>query len=615
MAKKGATRGMRGQTMRLSTVALVLVMLASLTITADARSPRPSRTTAKSIAFPTRTGYAQLVLEARQHHVKRADDHDNDGKSKDDDKNSAQQPPKAQDNQNKDDQNKDDQNKDDQNKDDQNKDDKNKDDQNKDDQNRNDQNKDVQNKDDKDKDDQNKNAQDQDKEKSDDKQSSATQTKPEETKTTEANKPTTTTDDKTTTQASKTSDKPTTTKEPTKTTETKEHTTTTESKEPTTTTESKESTKTTETKEPTTTTDNPTSSHKPHVTAITETNGDVTTIDLPTLYPGGITELPTAQVPPTSDAPYRQVSKYPEGLIFIVVGSVIGFAFLCVMAWRSLVAWSVNRSVRQTESSFATGGNNFFPLAAMAGRSKDESSISWRETEPVTGEKKPGKKVRRSGRRSTSPSIATSGGYTDATMGMRQPLVGNRVSGFSPSPAAPGHSQNASTSLFYSPTANAGVGINSNFGTVPRNYRSSYARSASYLPSGYYARDPSSKHSSQQGFSHYEDSPSRASSPSQQRLPLSAQHLHSLDAQQQQQQQEQQHDLMPPSSLQVPYSSSPSLLPVAPPRAPSALLDDLLGTGVSIAGSGPESRGYTVEHKQQNNGGRGKRGRGTSGKK
>lgn len=58
--------------------------------------------------------------------------------------------------------------------------------------------------------------------------------------------------------------------------------------------------------------------------------------------------VPVVTVPPTDGAPYMQTSSTPEGAVFIAVGAVLGFLGLAVLAWRGLVAWSVNRSVRQS---------------------------------------------------------------------------------------------------------------------------------------------------------------------------------------------------------------------------------------------------------------------------
>ncbi|RAH68975.1 uncharacterized protein BO66DRAFT_118733 [Aspergillus aculeatinus CBS 121060] len=67
---------------------------------------------------------------------------------------------------------------------------------------------------------------------------------------------------------------------------------------------------------------------------------------------------PVVTVPPTADAPYMQKSNIPEGTLFIAVGAVLGAIGLAILAWRGIVAWSVNRSVRQaamTRSSESKG--------------------------------------------------------------------------------------------------------------------------------------------------------------------------------------------------------------------------------------------------------------------
>src|SRR5205085_6297190 len=69
---------------------------------------------------------------------------------------------------------------------------------------------------------------------------------------------------------------------------------------------------------------------------------------LPTL-PGGF-NYPPPTVPPTANAPYRQKSNLPQDTVFIIVGAVIAFTALIILAWRILVAWSINRSVRKTAS-------------------------------------------------------------------------------------------------------------------------------------------------------------------------------------------------------------------------------------------------------------------------
>ncbi|KAE8152556.1 hypothetical protein BDV25DRAFT_150841 [Aspergillus avenaceus] len=69
-------------------------------------------------------------------------------------------------------------------------------------------------------------------------------------------------------------------------------------------------------------------------------------------------DYPVVTVPPLAGAPYMQTSDTPEGTVFIAVGAVLGAMGLAVLAWRGMVAWSVNRSVRKAaimQSSEAKG--------------------------------------------------------------------------------------------------------------------------------------------------------------------------------------------------------------------------------------------------------------------
>jgi len=55
--------------------------------------------------------------------------------------------------------------------------------------------------------------------------------------------------------------------------------------------------------------------------------------------------IPTVTPPPNANAPFMQQSKYPEGTIFIAVGSGLALCLLIVIAWRGIVAWSLHRSI------------------------------------------------------------------------------------------------------------------------------------------------------------------------------------------------------------------------------------------------------------------------------
>jgi hypothetical protein len=144
-------------------------------------------------------------------------------------------------------------------------------------------------------------------------------------------------------------------------------------------------------------------------------------------------------VPPTSNAPYMQVSNMPEGTVFIAVGAILGFLALSVLLWRGLVAWSLHRSVKRaaaaqynpdTKSLFRT------PPAPFYKYSDRDSTISLGALA--------GKKDKKGGRPPTAPGAASA------------------------------------SSLFFSPTAGA-AGAGAGGLANPGN------RGSNYLPAGYYA--------------------------------------------------------------------------------------------------------------------------------
>lgn len=154
--------------------------------------------------------------------------------------------------------------------------------------------------------------------------------------------------------------------------------------------------------------------------------------DLPQI-PGGYT-IPVAQVPPTLNAPYMQVSKLPSGTVFIVVGAILGFLALAVVLWRGLTVWALKRSVKR-----AAKGNNVQDTKAL---------LNFRP-----------------------PAAPVYNRYSDRDSTLS--LANLRKS---PKPTRPTTSSGAAPgqSLFFSPTAGGSM-LN------PGN------RNSGYLPSGYYA--------------------------------------------------------------------------------------------------------------------------------
>ncbi|KAL8950076.1 MAG: hypothetical protein Q9222_003860 [Ikaeria aurantiellina] len=149
---------------------------------------------------------------------------------------------------------------------------------------------------------------------------------------------------------------------------------------------------------------------------------------LPTLKAA---KAPVQSVPPTADAPYMRKSNVPEGTVFICVGAALAFIGLVVLAWRGLVAWSLHRSVRK---------------AAMA------PSVQYSHlTDAKSKSKTPG-----------TPFYSQGPGSTLSL----DHLVTSSKGG--------SKTHTARSSLFFSPTAGAGM---QNAGN----------RGSGYLPAGYYA--------------------------------------------------------------------------------------------------------------------------------
>ena len=152
---------------------------------------------------------------------------------------------------------------------------------------------------------------------------------------------------------------------------------------------------------------------------------------LPTL-PGGY-NYPAPTVPPMADAPYLQKSSLPQDTVFIIVGAVIAFAAFVILAWRVMVAWSINRSVRNT----ATAGYNH--MGDQKGRRRKSSGL---------------------------------GPYGGAPLGSAMSL--EKLGTGSRHGTSSSKSQTPNPGLFFSPTAGAGT----------HTYNSN--RASNYLPSGYY---------------------------------------------------------------------------------------------------------------------------------
>ncbi|GAB7359266.1 hypothetical protein MBLNU230_g5923t1 [Neophaeotheca triangularis] len=182
------------------------------------------------------------------------------------------------------------------------------------------------------------------------------------------------------------------------------------------------------------------------------TTGNVFHIsDAPTIAGAGI---PTLVIPYTADAPFMQKSTMPEGTVFIVVGAVLAFLGACVLLWRGLIAWSINRSVRKAA------------LASIRGSEKHASVWGGGSYQPA---KKNGDFYNDTNGSSMSLDHLTSAGKTSKSNPFRDPEDHRKST--QPPP-----------NLFFSPTAEARNSvINLQSGPNAGN------RSSSHLPAGYYA--------------------------------------------------------------------------------------------------------------------------------
>lgn len=178
------------------------------------------------------------------------------------------------------------------------------------------------------------------------------------------------------------------------------------------------------------------------------TTGDATSVfhlisDAPTIAGAGIPDL---FIPWTAGAPFMQKSSLPEGTVFIAIGAILAFLGACVILWRGMVAWSINRSVKRAALASVGAGEK-----STWGGSSGYRTVSQKQSD-----------LYKDAGSSMSLDQLTSAGkpmkphFRDSTMERRD------------MPPA---------DLFFSPTAKV-----SNRDSMMNNHRNS-----GYMPSGYYA--------------------------------------------------------------------------------------------------------------------------------
>ena len=189
----------------------------------------------------------------------------------------------------------------------------------------------------------------------------------------------------------------------------------------------------------------------------TFTDAPVHLTGLPTIAGAGI---PTLVIPFTADAPFMQKSSLPEGTFFIAVGAVLAFFGACVLLWRLLVAWSINRSVRRTAA------------ASMHLNEKSHSGSYWRSTSNPN--KNAGyNRVSTGGGKGGSSFYKDIGAYSTVSLDNLTSAGKTTKPLFRDSVVERHSSSNAN--LFFSPTAQAA------------QQRDPVQRNSGYMPSGFYA--------------------------------------------------------------------------------------------------------------------------------
>ncbi|KAJ5186825.1 hypothetical protein N7449_009819 [Penicillium cf. viridicatum] len=254
-------------------------------------------------------------------------------------------------------------------------------------------------------------------------------------------------DDATTdTDAAKTTDDPSTTQSTSSVSETTTSSTSTSTSSSTTSTSSSSSsTSTTMDTTTTSSSSSSTTSDSSTTTSSVSTTTESSTSSSSSSSSSTTTTGAIVTIPPTANAPYMRESNAPEGTVFIAVGAALGLIGLTLLAWRAMVAWSVNRSVRR---------------AAVIHASESKRLLR-------------GSRKKRSTPSSAAPAVDVSLHKLGAAT--RTSYKPNRV-------------PSASSGLFFSPTAGGPTGSHPNLNATGNTGN----RGSTYLPAGYYAAAGSS---------------------------------------------------------------------------------------------------------------------------
>jgi hypothetical protein len=168
-------------------------------------------------------------------------------------------------------------------------------------------------------------------------------------------------------------------------------------------------------------------------------------------------------VPDTAKAPFMQKSNLPEGSIFIIVGAILGFMGMAILAWRGVIAWTLHRSVQRAERrDYSTD---------LKASEKTKSMYGAGVLGPSTLSLDPLPPHKANGSTNEPPSRLSRSSHGHHSSRHHVPTGAN--------PTAARNSN-----LFFSPTAGAGTHTP---GTASSTLAPSTSRSSTFLPAGYYS--------------------------------------------------------------------------------------------------------------------------------
>jgi len=208
--------------------------------------------------------------------------------------------------------------------------------------------------------------------------------------------------------------------------------------------------------------------------------------------------IPTYQIviPQVNGNPFLQTSSFPEGTVFIIVGSVLAGLALMLIASRAIYIWCLYRQTKQRRKDVKYSEMEQRPYTAANGGPS---------TTPFTGGNnisldylRPGDRTSRVSSFSSRPS---SGRPSTARPSTGRPQTSSLR------PVSTGTNPiSASSVQFYSPSAHPG-------GTTAAGIGTQSSRDSTHLPAGYYLRDAATVNNSPASPRQMYNTPNSSNSP------------------------------------------------------------------------------------------------------